>query len=241
MSKMPRTLGSAKSALPRVVIGCLSPLLLIAARQMIRRRRPDWPGRIRPRPQPPTSPAPSSPRTIDPTTPLPFQILRRSPKGLPVIPLQVARTAFRSRTRRRRHQPPTRPRRPNRLLPGTGMLFVHPDDQIRGYWMYDCLIDIDVAFLDQKGRIVAMHRMKREAPRRAPSIRTCISAASSDTRAGVPRDTRWSSTRRPDPTEAPRSASRSNCRSPNSTSSPAEAAARPPKASNPGLINPGLA
>ena len=47
------------------------------------------------------------------------------------------------------------------------MLFVHPDDQIRGYWMYDCLIDIDVAFLDRDGRIVAMHRMKREAPRRS--------------------------------------------------------------------------
>jgi hypothetical protein len=52
-------------------------------------------------------------------------------------------------------------------VPATGgMLFVFPDDAPRQFWMRDCLVDIDVAFLDRQGRIVATHRMKVEPPRR---------------------------------------------------------------------------
>ncbi len=45
------------------------------------------------------------------------------------------------------------------------MLFVHPDDDVRRYWMLDCLVDMDVAFLDRRGTVLAIHRMTREAPR----------------------------------------------------------------------------
>lgn len=47
-----------------------------------------------------------------------------------------------------------------------GMLFIFPDAQIRSFWMANCLIDIDVIFLDPRGRITAMHRMKADTPRR---------------------------------------------------------------------------
>ena len=46
-----------------------------------------------------------------------------------------------------------------------GMLFVFPDDAPRMFWMRDCRIDIDVAFLDRSGRVVAAHRMRAEPPR----------------------------------------------------------------------------
>jgi uncharacterized membrane protein (UPF0127 family) len=46
-----------------------------------------------------------------------------------------------------------------------GMLFVFPDDAPRQFWMRDCLVDIDLAFLDRRGRVVAVHRMKAEPPR----------------------------------------------------------------------------
>lgn len=46
-----------------------------------------------------------------------------------------------------------------------GMLFVFPDDAPRTFWMRDCKIDIDVAFLDRSGRVVAAHRMRAEPPR----------------------------------------------------------------------------
>ena len=45
-----------------------------------------------------------------------------------------------------------------------GMLFVFPDAQRRGFWMGNCLIDIDIIYLDSRGRITALHRMKAEAP-----------------------------------------------------------------------------
>lgn len=43
-----------------------------------------------------------------------------------------------------------------------GMLFVFPDSKLRAFVMRDCLIDIDIIFLDPSGRIVAMHHMPVE-------------------------------------------------------------------------------
>ena len=120
--------------------------------------------------EPPTPPpAPTLPEAAD--GPIPFQILRRSPANLPVIPVAVAGHRFEVEVAAddasRRRGLGGR----NRLLKETGMLFVHPDVSVRSYWMFDCLIDIDTAFLDRNGRIVALHRMKREAPRRAKEYR----------------------------------------------------------------------
>ena len=47
-----------------------------------------------------------------------------------------------------------------------GMLFVFPDSKIRHFIMRDCVIDIDIIFLDATGRIVAMHHMPVEEPRK---------------------------------------------------------------------------
>tara|TARA_R110000782_G_scaffold13976_20_gene41033 strand:+ start:10066 stop:10575 length:510 start_codon:yes stop_codon:yes gene_type:complete len=48
-----------------------------------------------------------------------------------------------------------------------GMLFSFPDSQIRQFVMRDCLVPIDIIFLDSDGRIVAMHHMPVEEPRGA--------------------------------------------------------------------------
>jgi uncharacterized membrane protein (UPF0127 family) len=45
---------------------------------------------------------------------------------------------------------------------GWGMLFVYPTEQPRTFCMRNCLVDIDILFLDQHGVIVALHEMKRE-------------------------------------------------------------------------------
>jgi hypothetical protein len=50
------------------------------------------------------------------------------------------------------------------IPPRGGMLFVFPDDAPRAFWMKNCLVDIDVAFLDARGRVVATHRMRAEPP-----------------------------------------------------------------------------
>lgn len=48
-----------------------------------------------------------------------------------------------------------------------GMLFVYPRAAHRGFWMWNCLVDIDVIYLDVKGAVTAMHEMAIELPRQA--------------------------------------------------------------------------
>ena len=52
------------------------------------------------------------------------------------------------------------------LPPGGGMLFVYPGENFLYFWMKNCRMDIDVAFLDTDGRVVGLQHMPREAPRR---------------------------------------------------------------------------
>ena len=47
-----------------------------------------------------------------------------------------------------------------------GMLFVFPEAQVRSFWMGNCVIDIDLIFLDGRGRITALHRMKKAESQR---------------------------------------------------------------------------
>lgn len=45
---------------------------------------------------------------------------------------------------------------------GTAMIFVHPRAIMLNYWMKDCLIDLDMIFVDAKGRVTAIHEASRE-------------------------------------------------------------------------------
>ena len=45
---------------------------------------------------------------------------------------------------------------------GTAMVFVHPRPELLSFWMKDCLIDLDIVFVDAEGRISAIHEAKRE-------------------------------------------------------------------------------
>lgn len=47
-----------------------------------------------------------------------------------------------------------------------GMLFVFPRADLLQFVMRDCLVDIDIIFIDTRGKITAMHEMKVEEPRR---------------------------------------------------------------------------
>ncbi len=53
------------------------------------------------------------------------------------------------------------------LPDGEGMLFVFPDNEVRSFWMANCLMDIDLLYLDGRGYIITIHRMKVEAPQAA--------------------------------------------------------------------------
>jgi hypothetical protein len=51
--------------------------------------------------------------------------------------------------------------------PHGGMLFVFPYPHATAFVMRDCPIPIDIAFLDAEGRVIAIHEMQPEPPRRA--------------------------------------------------------------------------
>lgn len=46
-----------------------------------------------------------------------------------------------------------------------GMIFIYKGAQFRRFWMKNCLVDIDLLYLDGRGRIVSLHKMKKEPPR----------------------------------------------------------------------------
>ena len=48
-----------------------------------------------------------------------------------------------------------------------GMLFVFPRAAQQSFWMEDCLVDIDIVFLDAQGRVTAAHEMTVAPPRRS--------------------------------------------------------------------------
>jgi uncharacterized membrane protein (UPF0127 family) len=45
------------------------------------------------------------------------------------------------------------------------MIFVFGVTQPLSFWMYDCLTDIDIAYLDRTGKVISVATMKAEAPR----------------------------------------------------------------------------
>jgi len=51
------------------------------------------------------------------------------------------------------------------INPTGGMLFIFDDDADRSFWMANCVIDIDIAFVNSHGVVTASHEMKAERPR----------------------------------------------------------------------------
>jgi len=43
-----------------------------------------------------------------------------------------------------------------------GMIFVFPDSEPRGFWMKDCLMDIDIAYISPLGIVTAVHTMAKQ-------------------------------------------------------------------------------
>lgn len=48
-----------------------------------------------------------------------------------------------------------------------GMIFIFPDAgvAVQNFWMKNCLADIDIIYLDPRGKVTATHRMKARPPR----------------------------------------------------------------------------
>ncbi len=51
------------------------------------------------------------------------------------------------------------------IAANTGMIFVFSAGNERSFWMIDCLVDMDIAYLAPDGTVLAVYTMKKEAPR----------------------------------------------------------------------------
>ncbi len=67
-----------------------------------------------------------------------------------------------------------------------GMLFIFPDSDIRSFWMANCIIDIDLIFLDSRGTITALHEMKTEDPQDAGESELAYNARLKNYTSGFP-------------------------------------------------------
>ena len=50
------------------------------------------------------------------------------------------------------------------IEPDGGMIFVFPQSRFPRFWMKNCLVDIDLLYLDSVGGVVGVHRMTTEPP-----------------------------------------------------------------------------
>ncbi|MGI9013480.1 MAG: DUF192 domain-containing protein [Phycisphaerales bacterium] len=51
------------------------------------------------------------------------------------------------------------------IEPDGGMIFVFAQNRFPRFWMKNCLMDIDLLYLDSQTKVVGMHRMTKEPPR----------------------------------------------------------------------------
>lgn len=45
-----------------------------------------------------------------------------------------------------------------------GMIFVFDNDEQRSFWMKNCLVDIDIIYVDRTGRIISTYTMQAQPP-----------------------------------------------------------------------------
>lgn len=62
------------------------------------------------------------------------------------------------------------------LAPGHGMVFVYPDERVRGFWMRNTRVPLSIAFIDGQGRIVHLADMQPFDERTTPSIHPAVYA-----------------------------------------------------------------
>jgi len=92
---------------------------------------------------------------------------KRSPAGLPIETIKVAGESFETEIAADAASRQKGLGGRTSIGRNEAMLFVFPVSAPLSFWMVDCVMDIDIAFLDRTGKVTAVHEMKKEPPRGA--------------------------------------------------------------------------
>ncbi|MBX3355023.1 MAG: DUF192 domain-containing protein [Phycisphaeraceae bacterium] len=87
---------------------------------------------------------------------------KRSPAGLPIETIRVNGEAFETEIAADDASRAKGLGGRTSIGAQEAMLFVFRQSDIQRFWMKDCLMDVDIVFLDRTGRITATHEMKQE-------------------------------------------------------------------------------
>lgn len=93
---------------------------------------------------------------------------KRSPAGLPVETIKVNGESFETEIAATEVARAKGLGGRSTIGKGEAMLFVFKQSDVQRFWMKDCQMDIDIAFLDRTGQITAVHEMKNE-PAKSPA------------------------------------------------------------------------
>jgi len=77
------------------------------------------------------------------------------------------------------------------LAPNEGMLFVFPDTTQRSFWMYHCLFDIDIAYVNPEGVIRDIQTMSVEPSIAPPQQMRLYRSSTSDIKYAVEMNRNW--------------------------------------------------
>jgi uncharacterized membrane protein (UPF0127 family) len=82
------------------------------------------------------------------------------PSTLPTVPMKIGSRDFELEVARTAEEQERGLMKRDSMPQNHGMIFVFPDEHLLSFWMKDTRFPLDILFLDRKGKVVSIFRMK---------------------------------------------------------------------------------
>ena len=89
--------------------------------------------------------------------------------GLPVVSMEVGSKKYKLEVAADHESRTKGLMQRDSLAEGTGMIFVFPDEELRGFWMKNTRIPLDIIYVNSQGAVVSTHTMVPYSLKSTPS------------------------------------------------------------------------